>query len=154
MGNDYLIQKKPLNALLIFALPMMIGNLFQQTYTMADSCVVGRLVGEDALAAVGASYALTNIFICIAVGGGVGASVIVSRYFGAKEYARMKLAVCTAFLSFLAVSVCLAVFGSLLGRQIMQALNTPGDVLDMAAEYLAIYFLGLPFLFKIGRAHV
>lgn len=91
MGNDYLIQKKPLNALLIFALPMMIGNLFQQTYTMADSCVVGRLVGEDALAAVGASYALTNIFICIAVGGGVGASVIVSRYFGAKEYARMKL---------------------------------------------------------------
>lgn len=147
MGNDYLIQKKPLNALLIFALPMMIGNLFQQTYTMADSCVVGRLVGEDALAAVGASYALTNIFICIAVGGGVGASVIVSRYFGAKEYARMKLAVCTAFLSFLAVSVCLAVFGSLLGRQIMQALNTPGDVLDMAAEYLAIYFLGLPFLF-------
>ena len=53
--NDYLIQKKPLNALIIFALPMIIGNLFQQTYTMADSAIVGRLVGEQALAAVGAS---------------------------------------------------------------------------------------------------
>ena len=144
MKNDYLTEKKPLNALIIFALPMIIGNLFQQTYTMADSAIVGRLVGEDALAAVGASYALTNIFICIAVGGGVGASVIVSRYFGAKEYNRMKLAVSTAFLSFLAVSVLLAAFGLLFSRQIMLALHTPQEVLDMAAQYLGIYFLGLP----------
>ena len=146
-GNDYLIQKKPLSALLIFALPMIIGNLFQQTYTMADSAIVGRLVGEQALAAVGASYSLTNIFICVAIGGGIGASVIVSRYFGAKEYRKMKLAVYTAFLSFLTVSLVLAVLGLLLGRQIMILLNTPKDVLDMATEYLGIYFLGLPFLF-------
>jgi len=85
MGNDYLIEKKPQNALILFALPMMIGNLFQQTYTMADSAIVGRLVGEKALAAVGASYSLTNIFICIAIGGGMGASVIVSRYFGSSR---------------------------------------------------------------------
>ena len=146
-GNDYLIQKKPLNALLIFALPMIIGNLFQQTYTMADSAIVGRLVGEQALAAVGASYSLTNIFICVAIGGGIGASVIVSRYFGAKEYNKMKLAVYTAFTSFLVVSLVLAGLGLLLGRQIMILLNTPGDVLDMATKYLGIYFLGLPFLF-------
>ncbi len=147
MDNDYLIQKKPLKALILFALPMMVGNLFQQTYTMADSAIVGRLVGEDALAAVGASYALTNIFICIAIGGGIGASVIVSRYFGAKEYNRMKLAVSTAFVSFLAVSIVLALPGLLWGRRILLLLNTPIDVLDMAAEYLGIYFLGLPFLF-------
>ena len=146
-GNDYLIQKKPLSALIIFALPMIIGNLFQQTYTMADSAIVGRLVGEQALAAVGASYSLTNIFICVAIGGGIGASVIVSRYFGAKEYNKMKLAVYTAFISFLAVSLLLAVLGLLLGRQIMILLNTPTDVLDMAAKYLSIYFMGLPFLF-------
>lgn len=145
--NDYLIRKKPLHALIIFALPMMVGNLFQQTYTMADSAIVGRLVGEDALAAVGASYALTNIFICVAIGGGIGASVIVSRYFGAREYNRMKLAVSTALVSFLAVSIFLALLGLLLGRRIMLWLNTPGDVLDMAVEYLGIYFLGLPFLF-------
>ena len=56
MGNDYLTKKKPLSALLVFALPIIIGNLFQQTYTMVDSAVVGRFVGEQALAAVGASY--------------------------------------------------------------------------------------------------
>ena len=66
---------------------------------------MGRFVGEQALAAVGASYALTNIFICVAIGGGIGASVIVSRYFGAGEYGRMKLAVYTALLAFLGVSV-------------------------------------------------
>ena len=107
MQNDYLVQKKPFNALFIFSLPMIIGNLFQQTYTMADSAIVGRYVGEQALAAVGASYSLTNIFICIAFGGGVGASVVVSRYFGAKELNRMKLAVLTSFVTFLVLSVAL-----------------------------------------------
>ena len=85
MENDYLIRKKPLPALLLFSLPMVLGNLFQQLYTLADSAIVGRYVGEQALAAVGASYALTNIFICVAIGGGIGASVAVSRYFGAKS---------------------------------------------------------------------
>ena len=107
MENDYLVQKKPLNALLIFALPIIIGNLFQQTYTMADSAIVGQYVSEQALAAVGASYSLTNIFICVAIGGGIGASVIVSRYFGAKNYTKMKLAVYTAFISFLIISFLL-----------------------------------------------
>ncbi len=62
MDNDYLIKKPPLQALFLFALPMIIGNLFQQTYTMVDSAIVGRYVSEQALAAVGASYAL-RIFL-------------------------------------------------------------------------------------------
>ena len=111
MDNDYLIKKPPLQALFLFSLPMIIGNLFQQTYTMVDSAIVGRYVSEQALAAVGASYALTNIFICVAIGGGIGASVIVSRYFGAKEYGRMKTAVFTALLSFLGISLVLGVAG-------------------------------------------
>ena len=86
-GGDYLTVKKPFQALLIFALPIIIGNMFQQLYTLADSAVVGRYVGITALAAVGASTSLTNIFIFIAAGGGMGASVIVSRYFGAKTHA-------------------------------------------------------------------
>lgn len=147
MGNHYLTQKKPRTALILFALPIIIGNLFQQTYTMADSAIVGRFVGEEALAAVGASYSLTNIFISIAFGGGIGASVIVSRHFGAKEYSKMKLAVLTALLSFLLTSVLLGAVGLFLGRQIMTFLNTPPSILDMAVEYLNIYFLGLPFLF-------
>ena len=147
MKNDYLIQKKPLSALVLFSVPIIVGNLFQQFYTMADSAIVGRFVSEQALAAVGASYALTNIFICVAIGGGIGASVIVSRYFGAKEYENMKSAVFTALLSFLAVSIVLGGIGLLLGRQIMVVLNTPADVLDLSVQYLNIYFLGLPFLF-------
>lgn len=147
MRDDYLVQKKPFFALFIFSLPIIIGNLFQQTYTMADSAIAGRFVGEKALAAIGASYSLTNIFICVAIGGGIGASVIISRYFGAKSYGNMKTAIFTSLISFLAVSVLLGVFGLIFSRGIMTALNTPADTLDMAVEYLNIYFLGLPFLF-------
>lgn len=147
MKKDYLLKERPMRALFLFALPMIIGNLFQQFYTMADSMVVGRYVSENALAAVGASYSLTNVFICIAIGGGVGASVLTSRYFGAQEYKRMKLSVSTALLSFLAVSLILAALGLLLGREFMIFLKTPEDILDMAVEYLDIYFMGLPFLF-------
>ncbi len=146
-GQDYLIEKKPIYALSLFALPIIIGNLFQQAYTMADSAIVGRFVSEGALAAVGASYSLTNVFICVAMGGGIGSSVLVSRYFGAKEYGKMKQAAYTALLSFLVVSVLLGIFGLAASRPIMTFLNTPADVLDMAAQYLSIYFLGLPFLF-------
>ena len=147
MRDDYLIRQKPMHALLVFAAPIILGNLFQQTYTMVDSAMVGRFVSEQALAAVGASYSLTNIFICVAIGGGIGASVTVSRYFGAGKLGEMKTAVYTALLVFLGIGLSLGLVGLVLGRQIMVLLNTPGDVLDMAAAYLRIYFAGLPFLF-------
>lgn len=147
MEKEYLIREKPLKALLLFAFPMIIGNLFQQFYTMVDSVVVGRFVSENALAAVGASYSLTNVFISIAIGGGVGASVLVSRYFGARDYRRMKTSVSTALLSFLVVSLALGGIGLLLGDQIMEVLNTPENIMEDAVTYLNIYFMGLPFLF-------
>ena len=147
MEKEYLLHEKPLKAIWLFALPMMVGNLFQQFYTMADSLIVGRFVGENALAAIGASYALTNVFICIAIGGGVGAGVLTGRYFGAREYGRLRLCVSTALLTFLALSLLLAAFGLFFCTPILQALHTPENVLPMASAYLRIYFLGLPFLF-------
>ena len=147
MEKEYLIREKPLKALLLFAFPMIIENLFQQFYTMVDSVVVGRFVSENALAAVGASYSLTNVFISIAIGGGVGASVLVSRYFGARDYRRMKTSVSTALISFLVVSLALGGLGLLLGDQIMEVLNTPENIMEDAVTYLNIYFMGLPFLF-------
>ena len=147
MEKEYLIREKPLKALLLFAFPMIIGNLFQQFYTMVDSVVVGRFVSENALAAVGASYSLTNVFISIAIGGGVGASVLVSRYFGARDYRRMKTSVSTALISFLVVSLALGGLGLLLGDQILEVLNTPENIMEDAVTYLNIYFMGLPFLF-------
>lgn len=147
MKKEYLITETPKKALLLFALPMIIGNLFQQFYNMADSVVVGRFVSENALAAVGASYALTMVFISIAIGGGVGASVITSRYFGARDYRKMMLSIRTALIVFFVTSIILGSIGLLFAKQIMTALHTPADVLDDAVTYLNIYFLGLPFLF-------
>ena len=114
---------------------------------MADSAIVGRLVGEKALAAVGAAYSLTNIFICVAIGGGMGASVIVSQYFGHGNYGKLKKTVYTALVTFLVISVMLGVIGLAFSKNIMIAMNTPVEVLDMSVTYLQIYFLGLPFLF-------
>ena len=106
-------------SMVFFAMPMIIGNLFQQFYNMADSAIVGKFVSENALAAVGASYSLTNVFICIAIGGGVGSSVLTSQYLGSRDYRSMKTSVYTALTSFFAVSVVLAVFGAVASPAIM-----------------------------------
>ena len=151
MDKEYLIREKPLKALLLFAFPMIIGNLFQQFYTMVDSVVVGRFVSENALAAVGASYSLTNVFISIAIGGGVGASVLVSRYFGARDYRRMKTSVSTALISFLVVSLMLGGIGLLLGDQIMEVLNTPENIMEDAVTY---YRTAFSFYVQCAVCHV
>ena len=147
MRDDYLTEENPLKAILFFSLPMMAGNLFQQFYTMADSIIVGRFIGENALASVGASYALTAVFISIAIGGGAGASVITSKAFGAKDYEKVKESISTSLIAFLVISFILAVFGYVISDRIMLVLNTPQDILSDAVLYLRIYFLGLPFLF-------
>ncbi len=145
--RNYLINGDPLRSVLIFAWPIIAGNLFQQFYNLADAAIVGRYVGETALAAVGACYALTNVFICAASGGANGAAVIVSRHFGAARYRDMKTAFYTAVVAFLALSAFLGAFGAAFCRAIMGALNTPPDAIGMAVSYLRVYFFGLPFLF-------
>jgi putative MATE family efflux protein len=147
MDKEYLIHDKPAKALAAFTVPMIIGNFFQQFYTMADSVIVGRFVSEDALAAIGASYSFTNVFICVAIGGGVGAAVITGHYLGSRNYQKMVQSATTALLSFLCLSVLLSAIGLIFGRSFMTYLNTPENILDMATDYLNIYFWGLPFLF-------
>ena len=145
--DEYLITDAPLKALTIFALPMILGSFFQQIYNMADSIIVGQFVGSSALAAIGACAALTNVFICAALGAGVGAGVLVSRYFGAREYGKMKTIVSTSLLSFLILSVILGVFGYFFSYSMMRILQTPADIMHDAVLYLRIYFVGFPFLF-------
>ena len=147
MKKYNMITDMPGRSLFFFALPMILGNLFQQFYTTVDSIIVGQFVGEDALAAVGASYSLTTVFIMIAIGGGIGASVITSQYLGAGLYRKMKISVSTALISFLVLSLVLSVIGLLGNRAILTGLNTPANILSDAVLYLQIYFLGLPFLF-------
>ena len=145
--DEYLITDTPLKALTVFAMPMILGSFFQQIYNMADSIIVGQFVGSSALAAVGACAALTNVFICVALGAGVGAGVLVSRYFGAREYGKMKTIVSTSLFSFLILSIVLGVFGFCFSNSMMRVLQTPGDILNDAVLYLRVYFVGFPFLF-------
>lgn len=145
--DEYLITDPPLKALTVFAMPMILGSFFQQVYNMADSIIVGQFVGSSALAAVGACAALTNVFICIALGAGVGAGVLVSRYFGAHNYGKMKTIVSTSLISFLLLSIFLGVFGFCSSRWMMSILQTPADIMDDAVLYLRVYFAGFPFLF-------
>lgn len=147
MKKYSMLTDSPGRSLFFFALPMILGNLFQQFYSTVDSIIVGQFVGEDALAAVGASYSLTTVFIMIAIGGGIGASVITSQYLGAGLHKKMKTSVYTALISFLAVSVVLGCIGLIFSRRILTVLNTPENILADAILYLKIYFAGLPFLF-------
>ena len=102
-----------LKIILLFSIPVLLGNLFQQFYNIIDSVVVGRFVGEEALASVGASFSITNVFIAIAVGGGIGSAVVVSQFLGAGKIGNMKTAISTTLINFLAVGVVLGGLGLL-----------------------------------------
>lgn len=147
MAKTTMLSGSPGKTLFLFAVPMMIGNLFQQFYNLVDSAVVGKYVGENALAAVGASYAITNVFIAIAIGGGIGSSVIISQYLGSGDIRKMKLSIFTALFNFLGISILLGIFGAVFHHQILVWMDTPANVLTDASVYLRIYFYGLPFLF-------
>ena len=147
MDNEYLINGRPLKAIVVFSIPLMLAAFFQQFYTLADSAIVARFVSEKALAAIGASYALTNVFISIAIGAGTGSGVIISRYYGAHDYHMTKNSTKISLISFLILSMALAAVGLFFSEDILILLNTPYDILSDAKAYLDIYFLGLPFLF-------
>lgn len=142
-----LTTQPPARSLFFFALPMIIGNLFQQFYNMADSIIVGKLVGEDALAAVGASYSFTTVFIMIAIGGGIGTSVLTSQYLGAGKHKEMKSSAYTFLITFAVFSILLALLGFWINPTVLKILKTPEKIMDDAILYLQIYFVGMPFLF-------
>ena len=130
-----------------FCLPLFGSIIFQQLYNIADSLVAGKFIGENALAAVGNSYEITLIFIAFAFGCNIGCSVIVSQYFGAKEYGKMKTAVSTAMFSSLAVCALLMCTGILFGDALLAGIHTPAELFDDSKLYLDIYVWGLPFVF-------
>ena len=144
-GN--MVNGNPAKALIGFTLPMVAGNLFQQFYNIMDSIIVGNVVGEDALAAVGASTAITMLFVMVAMGTGIGCSVVISQLFGAKQLEKMKTAISTALLSILGISVFLSLLGVVINRGLMRLMGTPENIFADAAEYMQIYFFGFAFLF-------
>ncbi len=110
MAKD-MTKGNPGKTLFFFAVPMVLGNLFQQLYNIIDSIIVGNYVGADALAAVGASSSITFLFVAIATGLSIGSSVVISQYFGAKRYGEMKTAIQTVLLASFVIALCLMLVG-------------------------------------------
>ena len=130
-----------------FTLPLLGSMLFQQLYNIADSLVAGKFIGADALAAVGNSYEITLIYIAFAFGSNMGASVIVSQYFGAGKKKEMKTAITTTFIATAVLAIVLTLLGILLTDILLETINTPPELMAMSAEYLDIYIYGVVFLF-------
>ena len=145
--NKDLTVGKPDQVLWKFALPLFGSVIFQQLYNIADSFVAGKFVGEEALAAVGNSYEITLIYIAFAFGCNIGCSVIVSQLFGAKKWKDLKTAVSTTFIASAVLCLLLTVLGLTFGRQMLDLIQTPDNIMEDSALYLSIYTAGLVFLF-------
>lgn len=144
-----LTQGKPEKVLWQFTIPMFVSVIFQQLYNIADSVIVGKfaLHGEEALAAVGASYPITMIFMAIAMGCNVGCAVVISQFFGAKRYKEMKTSVSTTVLASLVLSIVLTALGLLFSKAMLTLIHTPENIFRDADVYLKIYIGGFVFLF-------
>lgn len=140
----------PAKTLFFFAVPMVLGNIFQQFYNIIDSMVVGNFVGANALAAVGASTSFTSLFISVATGAGIGSSVIISQFFGSKRLEEMMTSIYTALITIFVISLILAGTGLAMGSAALQFMNTPAEIFNDALVYLRIYLMGLPFLFMFN----
>lgn len=132
-------------SIILFSIPLLIGNLFQQLYNAVDSFVVGNYVGTAALAAVGASTPIINMLIGFFMGIATGAGVVIAQYVGAQDQKRIKLAVHSSAALTLVMSVLLTVIGVLGTDALLKAIGVPSDVFEQASQYLAIYFWGITF---------
>lgn len=142
----------PARVLWRFCLPMFGSIIFQQLYNLADSFVAGKLISEDALAAVGNSYEITLIFLAFAFGCNIGCSVTVSQLFGAKRLREMKTAVSTALIASTALCALLMCIGLAGGEMLLRLIHTPANIFADSADYLHIYVWSLPFVFLYNLA--
>lgn len=126
---------------------MLIGNVFQQLYNIINSIVVGRFVGKAALAAVGASFPLIFMLISFVVGAGMGTTIIISQYFGAKDIKMVKRSIDTMYLFLFVASILVSILGITLSRPIFNLINLPVEVMPQAIAYFNVYLTGMVFFF-------
>lgn len=130
-----------------FALPMLLGNVFQQLYTIINSIIVGNFIGKQALAAVGASFPLLFTLISLVIGVGIGATIIIAQYFGAKDIKNVIRTIDTLFVFMFFASILTTLTGIILSKPIFQLIQLPADILPYAVDYFKIYMLGSVFFF-------
>jgi len=129
--------------IVLFAVPMLLGNVFQQFYSMVDSWVVGRFVGPSALAAVGTSFPVIFLMIALIMGVTMGTTVLVSQFFGAKDFKRVRAAVDTGYIILFWAGLALTAVGILATGPILGLLDVPAEIMPEAAAYLRIIFAGM-----------
>lgn len=138
-------EGKPLPLILQFAVPLLIGNLLQQTYNIIDAAIVGRILGADALAGVGASSSVQFLVLGFCIGVCCGFGIPVARSFGAQDYEQMRRDIFHGMALTAMFAAVLTVLCVWLCPQILQMLSTPEDIYENAYQYLVILFLGIPF---------
>lgn len=146
MNRDLTVGREEI-VLWKFALPLFGSIIFQQMYNIADSLVAGKFIGDVALAAVGNSYEITLIYLAFAFGCNIGCSVIVSKFFGAKELGKLKTAVYTTFISSGILCLILMLFGFVFGGVLLNLIHTDSSIYKDSLVYLNIYTAGIVFLF-------
>ena len=129
--------------LVLFTVPLLLGNLFQQFYNAADTVIVGKFLGKEALAAVGSSASLISLLISLLMGISVGAGVVISRYYGAEAYDAMRGTIHTTIAFGLVSGAVMSVLGVLLTPYILRWMNTPDSVMDNSVLYFRVYFSGV-----------
>lgn len=131
--------------LIAFTIPLILGNFFQLTYNAADSIIIGRFAGNDALAAVGTADPVMNLLILGITGLCIGTSVLMSNFYGAKNYAMLKKEMGISLLVGGLISLSIFLFGFIFAEMILRLLHVPSKILDMATIYLRVIFIGMPF---------
>jgi len=130
-----------------FAMPMLIGNVFQQLYNVVDSAVVGNYIGKEALAAAGSSFPIIFTLMSLLIGVAIGSTIIIAQYFGAKDFINVKRSIDTLYIFLFFASIAITVIGIAFSRQIFELINVPDEVIPMAVQYFNIYMLGSLFYF-------
>ena len=133
----------PWEDILLFTVPMLIGNIAQQLYNTVDSVVVGNYVGDNALAAVGSAGPILNLLIVLFIGISVGASIMVSQYFGARKREDLSIAIANRIVLTGISSVIVMILATVAARPLLVLLKTPDSILDWCTSYLRILFLGI-----------
>lgn len=128
--------------ILKFAIPMLLGNVFQQLYNVVDSIIVGNYIGKEALSAVGASFPLIFVLISLLIGFGSGISIIISQYFGAKKIDQVKKAIDTMMIVLFFASIVITAVGIIFSEAIFRAIDLPDEILPLAKTYFNIIMLG------------
>ena len=133
----------PIKLLIQFSIPILLGNLFQQIYTLADRIIVGRFVGDKAFSAIGATNALSMMFMSMCMGAAIGTGVVVSQYFGAKEEKGTAASIANGSYTCVLIAIVMTLLALVTTKPILLLLNTPQSILPDALTYMYIYMGGL-----------